>query len=303
VCVRVSVCVCACVCVCLCVCVCVCVCVCLPVSPFTRPIPTMPRLQGHKFAPTHAGHQLRPPPAGGRAKMEDPHPAAGRRVKKRKRSVAQIGHAGRGDPAAQAQGSEVLVGGAQKKHPAPADTGAQAYCSGDSVGGARKKRRGNERIEHAEPADAWSEVEGSEESRGGGARFSLGTAQVFPWVDLPRDMQRLVLGSVPLRELARLACVSKDLRTAYEERVGTRDSAVAGLLESHFTADFRARLAPAQTALPYDLIVDPPVRRLPLAVYCRVQRLCPCHTQSWNHNYLGDICGNPMHTPSKRLSM
>jgi hypothetical protein len=78
-------------------------------------------------------------------------------------------------------------------------------------------------------------------------------------------MQRLILGYVPLRDLARLACLCKDLRTPYGERVKERDAAVTTVLESHFTAEFREGLTPAHTALPYDLVVDPPVRTLPPA--------------------------------------
>jgi hypothetical protein len=81
--------------------------------------------------------------------------------------------------------------------------------------------------------------------------------------DLPADMQRVILGYVPLADLARLACLSKELRTAYVERVTKRDTAVTALLESHFLRAFRKGLTPAQTALPRDLVVHPPVRALP----------------------------------------
>jgi hypothetical protein len=83
---------------------------------------------------------------------------------------------------------------------------------------------------------------------------------VFQLFDLPADMQRVTLGYLPLVDLARVACLSKELRTAYVDRVMKRDTAVAALLESHFTADFREGLKPAQTALPWDLIVFPQVR-------------------------------------------
>jgi hypothetical protein len=77
-------------------------------------------------------------------------------------------------------------------------------------------------------------------------------------------MQRAILGCVPLRDLARLACLCKDLRTPYQDRHWERDTAVAKALGCHFTAEFREALTPSQTALPHDLIVDPPVRALPL---------------------------------------
>ncbi len=86
-----------------------------------------------------------------------------------------------------------------------------------------------------------------------------------PLLELPDDMQRLIVGHVPLREVTRLACLSKKLRTAYEDRTGDRDAAVAQLLESRFTAEFREGLSPADTALPNDLVVEPPVRAHPFA--------------------------------------
>jgi hypothetical protein len=46
----------------------------------------------------------------------------------------------------------------------------------------------------------------------------------------------------------------------YLDRVRERDAAVAARLQSYFTAEFRAGLSLAQTALPRDLIVYPPVR-------------------------------------------
>jgi hypothetical protein len=65
---------------------------------------------------------------------------------------------------------------------------------------------------------------------------------------------------VPLRNLAQLACLCKAFRALYLERVMEREEVVSGLLETHFTAEFREGLYPAETALPRDLIVDPPVR-------------------------------------------
>jgi hypothetical protein len=90
------------------------------------------------------------------------------------------------------------------------------------------------------------------------------------FLDLPPDMQRLILGWISLRQMAQLACLSAELRSMYLERVKKRDAAVASLLESHFTADFREGLSPSQTALPRDLIVDPPVRRPCFVSYAKV---------------------------------
>ncbi len=95
--------------------------------------------------------------------------------------------------------------------------------------------------------------------------MGLQSSKGSPLLELPPEMQGLILGHLSLPELARLACVSKDLCAAYEDRTGVRDAAVAKLLESQFTAEFRDGLTPADTALPYDLIVDPPVRGSPLA--------------------------------------
>jgi hypothetical protein len=85
--------------------------------------------------------------------------------------------------------------------------------------------------------------------------------EVFPLLALPADMQRVILGYVPLSDFARLAAVSKELRTAYVERVTKRDATVTTLMGSHFAAGFRKGLSPAQTALPCDLIVSPQVQK------------------------------------------
>jgi hypothetical protein len=85
--------------------------------------------------------------------------------------------------------------------------------------------------------------------------------ELFPLLDLPAEMQGLVLGYLPLADLARLACLNKELRAAYGERVTKRDTAVAALLQSQFTAKFRQGLSPAQTALPRDLVAHPQVGR------------------------------------------
>jgi hypothetical protein len=79
-------------------------------------------------------------------------------------------------------------------------------------------------------------------------------------LDLPEDLQRLILRMVPLREMARLACLSTRLRSVYLDRVKERDAAVAGLQKSHFTAGFSEGLFSAETALPRDLVVIPQVR-------------------------------------------
>jgi hypothetical protein len=76
--------------------------------------------------------------------------------------------------------------------------------------------------------------------------------------DVPRVHQRRIveMADIPLRELAQLACLCKDIHALYLERVQERDAHVANLLVSYFRADFREGLTSAQTALPRDLIVD-----------------------------------------------
>jgi hypothetical protein len=171
--------------------------------------------------------------------MEGPDPAAGRGAEKCKRKDARIRCAEPADAAAQAQGSD------------------------DLAGGVAKKRKGSGGIGHTLSVNASGQAQGSAGIEPGDLGGGPGTADAFPFLSLPGDMQRLVLEYVPLRDLARLACVSKHLHAAYRDRTQERDAAVTALLESHFTPEFRARLTPAQTALPYDLIVDPPVRKLP----------------------------------------
>ncbi len=64
---------------------------------------------------------------------------------------------------------------------------------------------------------------------------------------------------LPLRDLARLACVNKELRTAYVERVMTRARAIAAVLDSHFRPEFHEGLSAAQTVPPVDLVIHPQV--------------------------------------------
>lgn len=71
---------------------------------------------------------------------------------------------------------------------------------------------------------------------------------------LPGDVQGLILGYLPLRDLAQWACWSRRARPVYLERIRERDELVADLLQSHFTAQFREGLFPTQMALPRDLI-------------------------------------------------
>ncbi len=83
----------------------------------------------------------------------------------------------------------------------------------------------------------------------------------LPFFDLPGDLQQLIWGLVPLRKLAQMASLSKELRVVCLDRVKKRDAAVATMVESCTTAEFREGLWWAKTALPRDLIVDPPVRQ------------------------------------------
>jgi hypothetical protein len=80
--------------------------------------------------------------------------------------------------------------------------------------------------------------------------------------DIPRVHQRRILEMVdiPLRKMAQLACLSRDMHALYLERVQERDAHVAALLELHFDGSFWRELSPAQMALPRDLVVDLLVR-------------------------------------------
>jgi hypothetical protein len=98
-------------------------------------------------------------------------------------------------------------------------------------------------------------------------------ANLFPALELPEDMQSIVLGYLPLADLARLACLSKELRMAYVERVTKRDTAVAALIDTHFTAKFREGLSLAQTALPNDLVMHPQVGQSGLTTFYMVAEL------------------------------
>ncbi len=202
----------------------------------------MHALEALSFAPHCAGHRTEAPPTGA-TETADPEHAAGRRAEKHMLNHARITHAEPASAAAHARGSEQLPGGAAKK----------------------RQRSGG--MEHAVNVGAGAKAQGGAGFEPGDLGGGPGTANVFPLLQLPAEMQSLILGYVSLRDLARLACLNRELRAAYGERVEERDAAVTSVLESHFTAEFREGLTPAQTALPYDLVVDPPVRRLPLTEY------------------------------------
>jgi hypothetical protein len=80
------------------------------------------------------------------------------------------------------------------------------------------------------------------------------------WAVLPPEILRLILGYLPLRNLAQMATLSKEARLVYLDRVTERDEQVVASLLSQFTAEFREGLSSAHTVLPRDLVVDPPVR-------------------------------------------
>jgi hypothetical protein len=119
-------------------------------------------------------------------------------------------------------------------------------------------------------------------------RLGLGV-MVLPtshFLDLPPDMQRLILGRISFREMAQLACLSRKLRSLYLERVEQRDAAVGSLLESHFTPEFRAGLSSTQIALPRDLIADPPVRR-PCFARARTRAHTHTHVRAFLQMHVG----------------
>ncbi len=82
---------------------------------------------------------------------------------------------------------------------------------------------------------------------------------VFPFLDLPEDLQMRVLASFPLRLWAQLAFMRKSMRTIYSERVRQRDEAVAARVRSDFTVESCVGLPDEPTSLPRDLIVEPEV--------------------------------------------
>jgi hypothetical protein len=87
--------------------------------------------------------------------------------------------------------------------------------------------------------------------------------------DLAPDLLSPILAYVPLRKLAKLAPLNKEICAAYVARVGERDRVITELLESsQFTDKLREGLPGAQTALPLDLVADPPVRTYGLESPC-----------------------------------
>ncbi len=94
--------------------------------------------------------------------------------------------------------------------------------------------------------------------------LSGGPLACMPLLAFPTDLQRHILGLVPLRSMAQLACLNKELRNVYLDRVKQRDAVLVDLLGSHFTPESREGLCRAHLALPRDLIVDPPVDPLAL---------------------------------------
>jgi hypothetical protein len=214
---------------------------------------------------------------GARAKIQDSGPAAELGAKQRELHDAQIGQ----NLAETWQG----YGTTFETTAESADAAAQAQASEDPLRGGLNKAKGDVRIEHALPDKkvAGEQAQGRDEFRTSDLGVGAGTTDVFALLKLPLDMQRVILGYVPLRDLARLACLCKDLRTPYRDRTQERDAAVTDALESHFTAEFRDGLTPAQTALPHDLIVDPPVRTLPLAVkYLHIMTITLTHLPQAN---------------------
>jgi hypothetical protein len=192
--------------------------------------------------------------------MEAPDSAAEAGAKQRELHDAQIGQ----KLAETWQGYGTTYGTTAE----PADAAAQAQASEDPLGGGLNMGKGDGQIEHALPDEklAGAQAQHRDEFRTCDLGAGPGATDVFPLLQLPLDMLRVILGYVPLRDLARLACLCKDLRTPYRDRTRKRDTAVADVLDSHFTAEFRKRRTPAQTALPHDLIVDPPVRAVLLVI-------------------------------------
>jgi hypothetical protein len=82
----------------------------------------------------------------------------------------------------------------------------------------------------------------------------------MPLLDLPPDLQRDILGRVPLRKVAQLAFLNTELHSVYLDRVTLRDAVIVGLVEGHFPPEYSTQLSSTQMALPRDFLFDPPVR-------------------------------------------
>jgi hypothetical protein len=82
------------------------------------------------------------------------------------------------------------------------------------------------------------------------------------FLDLSVEWQVEITRGIPLRDLAQLACISRDLRGVYARRVAQRDALTAVLVRTHFINQdrFQEGLTTDQTALPRDLIVQAQVR-------------------------------------------
>ncbi len=79
------------------------------------------------------------------------------------------------------------------------------------------------------------------------------------WADLPPDIHEYILSLVTLAELAGLATLGKDLRAAYMERLNQREACIEACLAKDWPVEVTEGLSPADTAVPRDLIVSPPV--------------------------------------------
>jgi hypothetical protein len=76
---------------------------------------------------------------------------------------------------------------------------------------------------------------------------------------MPFDIQLAILADIPLAELARLATLGKALRAAYKERLKERGVCIEASLAEGWPVEVTEGLSAADTAVPRDLIVSPPV--------------------------------------------
>jgi hypothetical protein len=86
-----------------------------------------------------------------------------------------------------------------------------------------------------------------------------GAGSSLIWADLPLDIQRYILSFIPLAELAGLAPWARTLVAAYEERLEERQACIEASLAQGWPEGMMEGLSAADTAVPRDLIVSPPV--------------------------------------------
>jgi hypothetical protein len=86
-----------------------------------------------------------------------------------------------------------------------------------------------------------------------------GSCRSFSWTDMPLDIHLHILGFIPFADLARLATVGKGMLALYKERLKERQSCIEARLSKGWPKEVTEGLSQADTAVPRDFIVSPPV--------------------------------------------